>query len=204
MDTTERYGHTTGVIMRGRGRAEQWGDDSMGQSQNKSMSPEHIRYRLTFLQRMLPVLPVTLFAGLLQLCFWSHGGPIWPAVGPVVLPFAMLIFSRSSGITLTRSAAVVHNLSRRTILWADVRAIETEWVFGSRFVVIHEAGGRRTRLQAPATGFLSWDRAFEEKFHTIGNWWLDHRGPDWAPAPPRAARRAGAPSTGENPFAPPV
>lgn len=176
----------------------------MGQSQDKTVSPERIRYRLTLLQRVLPVLPVTLLGGLFQLLIWWEGGPAGPLIGLIVLAFAMPVFSRPFGITLTRPAAVVHNLSRRTIPWAGIQAIGTEWVFGARFVVIHEAGGRRTRLRAPVTGFFSWDRNFEEKLHTIGRWWLDHRGPDWAPSPPRAAWHGGSLAPGDNPFAPPA
>ncbi|MFJ4844629.1 MULTISPECIES: hypothetical protein [unclassified Streptomyces] len=176
----------------------------MKQLWDRTVPPVRIRYRLTPFQRVLPVLPVTVAAGLLGLWSWSHGVPVGQSFGPpVVLPIAMLVFSRPYGITLTPSAAVVHNLSRRTIPWADVQAIGTEWVFGARSVVIHEAGGRSTRLRAPLTGFLIRDRAFEEKFHTIGRWWLDHRGPDWAPAPPRAAWSGDAPAPGDNPFAPP-
>ncbi|MEU6343234.1 hypothetical protein ABZ883_20085 [Streptomyces sp. NPDC046977] len=176
----------------------------MKQLRDRTVPSRHIRYRLTPFQRVLPVLPVTVAAGLLGLWSWSHGEPAGQSFGPpAALPLAMLVFLRPYGITLTPSAAVVHNLSRRTIPWADVQAIGTEWVFGARFVVIHEAGGRRTRLRAPLTGFLSWDRAFEEKFRTLGTWWLDHRGPDWAPAPSRAAWSADGPAPGADPFAPP-
>ena len=47
--------------------------------------------------------------------------------------------------------------------------------FGSRTIVIYEFSGRRTRLRVPATGFLFWDRHFEEKYHAVGEWWLEHR-----------------------------
>jgi hypothetical protein len=78
---------------------------------------------------------------------------------------------------------VVHDLRRRTIRWADVQGIWVESSMGVRRVVICEAGGRLTRLRAPITGFMSQDAAFEEKFQAIGEWWLRHRGPDWAPLP---------------------
>jgi hypothetical protein len=83
-------------------------------------------------------------------------------------------------------------------------SVQIESLFGSRTVVIYEAGGRRTRLRAPITGFLSWDRRFEEKFHTIGRWWLDHRGPDGAPVPPPKAQWGGPPASDGNPYAPPA
>ncbi|MGW0824692.1 hypothetical protein [Streptomyces sp. NPDC002845] len=116
--------------------------------------------------------------------------PVRP-VGLVVLWIAVLVLGVLLpfyfGVTLTSSAAVVHGLRRRTILWSDVQAIQVESIMGTRTVVIHEAGGRRTRLRAPTTGFLAWDRRFEEKFHVIGRWWLDHRGTDWTPVPPPRA-----------------
>ncbi|MFJ5213826.1 hypothetical protein ACIP98_03870 [Streptomyces sp. NPDC088354] len=167
------------------------------------MPAERIRYRSTALQRVLPVLPVALVDALSHLWFWWNGGPAGAASGAVVLPLVVLIASHPFGVTLTPSGAVVHNLTRRTIAWADVQAIGTESVLGARFVVIQEAGGRHTRLRAPLTGFLSWDRAFDEKLATIGRWWLDHRGPHWAPAPPPPVWRSGPPSPSGDPFAPP-
>lgn len=121
----------------------------------------------------------------------------------VLLPL-LLITSRSFGVTLTPAAAVVHNFRRRPIQWSDVQAIQIESLLGSRTVVIYEAGGRSTRLRAPSTGFLSWDRGFEEKFHTIGRWWLDHRGPDWTPVPPPWMLRGGPPASTGGPYAPPA
>ncbi|MEU7382552.1 MULTISPECIES: hypothetical protein [unclassified Streptomyces] len=160
------------------------------QSQVTAIRPERVRYRLTRPQRLLPLLP-SMIAVAFQVSFWLDVG------GHVVVPglFAWgallllaVITSRFFGVTLTPSAAVVHNFRRRTIPWSNVQAIRIESFFGNRTVVIYEAGGRRTRLRAPITGFLNWDRGFEEKFHVIGRWWLEHRGPDWVPVPPPWAR----------------
>jgi hypothetical protein len=108
------------------------------------------------------------------------------------------------GVTLTESAAVVRNLRRRTIPWADIQSIQIESIMGTRTVVLYEANGRSTRLRAPSTGFLAWDRRFEEKFHVIGQWWLTHRGPDWTPAPPPRAWWNTPPNTPPNPVRDPV
>ncbi|MFE1886521.1 YdbT family protein [Streptomyces diastatochromogenes] len=179
----------------------------MEQSQVEAMPPERIRYRLTHLQRLLSLLPA-IAATAFQVLFWLDGGPSAPLFGSLlmwgVLWPVMLIISRPFGITLTPSAAIVHNLRRRTVPWLNVQAIQIESLFGSRTVVIYEAGGRRTRLRAPITGFLSWDRDFEEKFHTIGRWWLEHRGPDWAPVPPPGAQWGGSLASDGNPYAPPA
>ncbi|MEU6199934.1 hypothetical protein [Streptomyces sp. NPDC047061] len=153
------------------------------------MPAEQIRYRLTVLQRLLPMLPTIVIVMSSQVVFRLEGDPTGPLLVSAVvlcgvLPLLGLITSWSLGITLTPSAAVVHAFRRRTVPWSDVQAIRIEPLLGSRTVVIYEAGGRCTRLRAPSTGILSWDRDFEEKFHTIGRWWLDHRGPDWIPVPP--------------------
>ncbi|MER6533734.1 hypothetical protein ACWDE0_09275 [Streptomyces sp. 900105755] len=181
----------------------------MEESQVAATPPEHVRYRLTNLQRLLPVLPG--FAVVLpsQVLLWLEGGSRVSILVPGLLIWGVLlplvqITARRFGVTLTPTAAVVHNFRRRTIPWADVQAIRIESALGSRTVVIYEAGGRRTRLRAPATGFLSWDRGFEEKFHTIGGWWLRHRGPDWVPVPPPGVWWGGPPASHGNPYAPPV
>ncbi|MFJ4829468.1 hypothetical protein ACIP79_06015 [Streptomyces sp. NPDC088747] len=145
---------------------------------------------MTVRQRVLPVLPAVFgglaFAGLLGTDGTYSGGQVavaalWAAalVLGSLLPFRF-------GVTLTPSAAVVHNLRRRTIPWSDVQAIRVEPVLGTSTVVIYEVSGRRTRLRAPTTGFLAWDRGFDEKFDVLGRWRWDHRGPDWTPVPPPA------------------
>ncbi|MFE9446504.1 hypothetical protein ACFYO2_48300 [Streptomyces sp. NPDC006602] len=116
----------------------------------------------------------------------------------------LLILGQHFGVTLTESTAVVHSLRRRTIHWSNVQAIRVERLHGNQIVVIYEAGGRRTRLRAPITGFLCWDREFEEKFRTIGRWWLDHRGPDWTPALLPGAQWGAPPVPDGNPFASPT
>ncbi|WP_326608285.1 hypothetical protein OG930_44200 [Streptomyces sp. NBC_01799] len=118
--------------------------------------------------------------------------------------FVLLVLGQYFGVTLTESTAIVHNLRRRTIQWSNVQAIRVERVQGAQTIVIYEAGGRRTRLRAPITGFLSWDRGFEEKFRTIGRWWLDHRGPDWAPVLLPGAQWSGPLAPDGNPFASPT
>ncbi|WP_406434528.1 hypothetical protein [Streptomyces sp. NBC_01589] len=118
--------------------------------------------------------------------------------------FVLHVLGQYLGVTLTESTAIVHSLRRRTIQWSNVQAIRVERVQGTQTVVIYEAGGRRTRLRAPITGFLNWDRGFEEKFRTIGRWWLDHRGPDWTPVLLPGARWSSPVAPDESPFASPT
>jgi hypothetical protein len=171
------------------------------------MPPEYVRYRSTRLQRVPPALPLLVVMGT-HIWEWSAGAPSGAEVAEASGTWAALMFvlitARHFGVTLTQSTAIVHNLRRRSIQWADVQAIHIEPYCGTRTVVIYEVGGRRTRLRAPLTGFLSRDREFDEKFHTIGRWWLDHRGPDWAPVPRPEAWWSGPSAPNENPFAPPA
>ncbi|MEU3982227.1 hypothetical protein AB0F77_19350 [Streptomyces sp. NPDC026672] len=179
----------------------------MEQSQVAALPPERIRYRLTRLQRLSPALPSIVIVPTFQVLIWLDGGPFGPLLVPGLLVWGVLpvlITLAPFGVTLTPSVAIVHNLRRRTIPWSDVQAIQIEPFFGSRTVVIYEAGSRCTRLRAPITGFLSWDRSFEEKFHTIGRWWLEHRGPDWAPVAPPGVHWGGPPTSDGNPYAPPA
>ncbi|WP_406307207.1 hypothetical protein OHA61_39455 [Streptomyces sp. NBC_00885] len=174
--------------------------------------PERVRYGLSRFQRALPFLPFAVLGFVIEVIEvndWMRGEPF--SAGPanpfwvwIAMPLlAMIVFPRH-GVTLTPSAAVVHNLRRRTIPWSDVQGVHTESSMGVRAVVIYEATGRRTRLRAPITGVLCWDRGFEEKFHAIGRWWLAHRGADWAPVPPPWALRDGHSTSGGTPFAPPA
>lgn len=100
---------------------------------------------------------------------------------PIVLTVEFLYLSFGVGVTLTAETAIVHNLRRRKIRWPDVQLIRVERYMGNRTIVIYEAGGRRTRLRAPISGFLYWDRGFEQKHDVIEQWWLGHRGGDWSP-----------------------
>lgn len=177
----------------------------MGRVQAENAQPERIRFRLNPLQRALPLVGGFIGLGAAQLGIWAQDGSrpdpyLVPAVTAwAALLLLALVIPTRFGITLTPSAAIVHNLRRRTIPWADIQAIQIEPLLGSRTVVLHEASGRRTRLRAPITGPLSWDRRFEEKFHTIGQWWLAHRGPDWTPLPPPGAPWGGPTAPGGGP-----
>ncbi|KPI02346.1 hypothetical protein OK074_5347 [Actinobacteria bacterium OK074] len=182
----------------------------MESSPNKapaSPQAELLRYRVTATQRVLSVLPLLFINILFALQFWTVG----PATAelPPLATFcaAMLVLGvllpSYFGVNLTPSAAVVHNFRRRTIPWADIQGIQIESILGARTVVLYEANGRRTRLRAPTTGFLAWDPGFEEKFHVIGGWWLEHRGPNWTPVPPPWAWWNGSSAPGGNAFVPP-
>jgi hypothetical protein len=146
-----------------------------------------VKFRLTVLQRLMPLSSPLIGYFLAWAALWIAGGtsnvglnldfPAGALVGGLLVTFASPNFS----ITLSPRMAQVRNVRRRTIYWSDVQLIRIERRFGNRTIVIYEADGRQTRLRAPVTGFLLWDRRFEEKFHVIGQWWLDFRGPEWQP-----------------------
>ncbi|MFJ8996019.1 hypothetical protein ACIRQH_37140 [Streptomyces sp. NPDC102279] len=148
---------------------------------------EEIRFRLGTWQRLASMLPMAVPAGFGTVEHVGRPGfESWIQFLLIMLVLGVAVVSLTSlfGITLTPSAARVHNLRRRTIPWASVQSVRVEPIMGVRVVALYEADGRRTRLRAPTTGFLQWDRGFEEKFHVIGQWWLANRGSDWVPVPP--------------------
>lgn len=150
-----------------------------------------VEFSPTIRQGMSAALGGIVGVSAVQLYFWIADGLFLPGVtirfsGGLFLSSALggLIGKRRFGVVLTPWTAEVHNLRRRVIWWPDVEAIRVERVMFSRTVVIYEFGGRRTRLRAPITGFLFWDRRFEEKYHAIGRWWLEHRMIQPGPAGP--------------------
>lgn len=121
--------------------------------------------------------------------FATHIRLALPVTSVLILPLVFL--TRWFGVTLTPDEAIVHNLRRRRIAWRDIQTIQAERLFGNRIVVLYEASGRRTRLRAPLSGFLNWDRRFEEKFDAIGQRWSTHRGEAQVAAGPQNSGRAG-------------
>ncbi|WP_405949129.1 hypothetical protein OG588_24170 [Streptomyces prunicolor] len=158
-------------------------------------------------QRITPFLPTAVGTTVLFIASGTEFHPPGGLSGVVTFWVAVLVLGNilpsRFGITLTPSAAVVHNVRRRTIPWAEIQAIQVQSTAGIKSIVLHEANGRSTELRAPTTGFLSWDRHFNEKLHTIETWWQTHRGPDWTPIPPPPAWWNTPPTPDWNPFAPP-
>lgn len=145
-----------------------------------------VKFRLTILQRVMEAVGMLLGPALSFFVLWLAGDSInfvsnlhfLRDMSIIVLLFELA--PPNFSITLSPHMAQVRNLRRRTIYWSDVQAIRiVKKRLSNRTIVIYEANGRQTQLRAPVTGFLLWDRRFEEKFHVIGQWWLDFRGPEW-------------------------
>ena len=136
-----------------------------------------IRYNLTRFQRLPAFVGVAIVLGSWLATSFKLGNRA--ATSPLIVLFVieLLVLGALPGTTLTPYEAIVgQGLRRRRIPWDDVASIEIQNRLGNRVIAIYQTNGRRTRLRAPITGFLNWDKQFEEKFHVIGRWWLDHRG----------------------------
>ncbi|MEV0090124.1 hypothetical protein [Streptomyces sp. NPDC050738] len=144
---------------------------------------DSIRFRPTNQQILLPALILAaILASQSLLLLAPHGTGLLTTLRQILIPVlaAVLVLTVALnlwvGVTLTPSAILVHSFRRRVIPLSDIRGIDIKTTLGTRTVMITEVSGRRTRLQAPVAGGLAPDRRFEEKFHTIGQWWLAHRG----------------------------
>ena len=87
---------------------------------------------------------------------------------------------RYFGVVLTPTEAVVRNWRSRRIALSDVQAVTLEWYLGSRRLVIWTRQGR-VPLRAPVAPLGLLGGHLERSYHTIGQWWLAHRGPEWVP-----------------------
>ncbi|WP_328681788.1 hypothetical protein [Streptomyces sp. NBC_00343] len=163
----------------------------MDSSPSGRPSPAEVRIRMAVWQRITPFLPMAVITAVFYAAPGTDISPPGGVPGAVAFWIALLVLGNllpsRFGITLTPSAAVVRNVRRRTIPWSDIQAVQVQSSAGIKSIVLHEANGRSTELRAPTTGFLSWDRHFQDKLHTIETWWQTHRGPDWTPIPPPPA-----------------
>jgi hypothetical protein len=143
---------------------------------------EKVRIRLSLYTRFIPTL------GLIPLSttlFQSPGGhPYLVGLWGCVVISELLLIARF-GIDLTPTDAVVYNLRRRRIAWRQIQAVTQERYAGCRRVVLWTDTADRIELRAPSLDIIPLGRGrFERDFHTIGRWWLQHRGPDWQPVRP--------------------
>ena len=149
---------------------------------------------------------------LLPLLLWlivdgaTHGTQRW--AWATFLLVALINFGRVAGlpqITLTATEVIWHPLfRRRRVRWSQVHAITCESALLTRTVVLW-VDGRPIPIRTPTRWGPS-VRRFEERYHTVGRWWMAHRGPDWSPPQPPASSPDGAdpqrPALA-NPWAPP-
>lgn len=139
-----------------------------------------VRYRPSLGQQVpFLVLALLFVANVVLMSLTTHDWIPDPLFALLLLE--LIYLGRSVGVTLTPDEAIVHTFRRRRIPWRDVQCVQVERFMGSRVIIIYDARGRHFRLRAPMSGFLSRDKRFEEKFQTIGQWWLAHRGDDWTP-----------------------
>lgn len=147
----------------------------------KEDQPPVLKFRLTVGQRLSVLFGPLVGFGLGELIGWLIFGGLPPGEmlrGQLGVPVGWclgLLIGRNFGTDLTPEFIDVHGLRERRIPWNRIVGIHIEKTALGRRVVIYEYDGRRTRLRAPINAFLSWDKHFEEKFHTIERQWAAAR-----------------------------
>lgn len=86
------------------------------------------------------------------------------------------IIFRWQGVTLTPQGLHVRSLYPRVIAWPYIDSFRTSRLLGTTYLIVQETSGRRTRLRAPYTGLLAWDRDFDTKYQTLAAWHQALRG----------------------------
>jgi hypothetical protein len=144
-----------------------------------------VRIRSTFGQWLWLLATVTGAIALTQaglaFAFWgtpgvTEQGLLSVATFAVTWSVLSALLFRWQGVTLAPDALHVHNLQARTIRWGDIARVSNDRMLGTTYVILWEASGRSTRLRAPTTGPLAWDRDFQAKYQTITAWHQALRG----------------------------
>jgi hypothetical protein len=156
----------------------------MGELATLAPGTGSVRIRSTIGQWLWLLAAATVAIALTQagLALVFRGTPAAEQVFVSVATFAVVwsvlsaLLFRWQGVTLAQDGLHVHNLQARTIRWVDIASVSTDRMLGTTYVIVWEAPGRRTRLRAPTTGLLAWDRDFQAKYQTITAWHQALRG----------------------------
>lgn len=151
-------------------------------------------------------MPLLVGAAVFLLLWQLQGAQRDRLTGPMLaVAFAAeFVAFRWFGVTLTSTDAIVHNLRRRRVPWSAIQGVTQESVLGARRVLLWTSGSERIPLRAPTTFLGLGGKRFDEEFHAIGRWWLEHRGPGWAPDRREEGLQAAVgPASSGNPWAPP-
>ncbi len=147
------------------------------------MDADRVRFRATWVQLAWLLGAMTLVMVLSQLVIRTLLGPPTVTSGSpppaVVIGFFVVLLAgifRWQGVTVTRESLLVHNVGTRTIAWHDIESIRLRRVLATTTIVVTETSGVRTRLRAPTTGLLSWDRSFGAKYQVIRERYLASHG----------------------------
>jgi hypothetical protein len=136
-----------------------------------------IAFRPTLVQKLQYGLFVAVVVSAENVVISGVHGAFWP--GPLIFASmftASSLLPTTAGTVITEEVVTVRKFSRRTIRWCDVESVSRERRFGgARFVLLHETGGRKTRLQGLLSGPLAWDPAFDAKYETVTHWWAAAR-----------------------------
>ena len=135
-----------------------------------------LAYRPTLTQRLQLGLFVTVVVSAENAVVADGRGGLW--YGPLVFAAAFIVGSllpRPAGTVITRSTVAVRGFRRRRIAWSQVASITRRRRLGVTSIVLHEVGGRRTRLQGIGAGPFVRDPAFDAKYETVTHWWTAGR-----------------------------
>jgi hypothetical protein len=126
----------------------------------------------------------------------------------VVLPVMLVlvaVFSLMAPQTtdLTRTHLIRRwGRRRRAIAWDRVQGFTINYQLGSRVLKVISDDGNSMPLSAPSTSWFLGRAKFDAQHNLIGQWWVDHRGPNWQampvqpwgePPPPAPPRPSGVP-----------
>jgi hypothetical protein len=144
------------------------------------------------------VLPTVMTLNLRQ-----HHEP-YSAVLVVLMALTAVLVAVNQWIESTDLTAT-HLISRwgrrkQAIAWDRVQGFTVNNTLVSRVLKVISDDGKSKELWAPYTSFFIGRARFDAQHNLIGQWWIDHRGPDWRPMPVKAW---GDPRNGPSPFAVP-
>jgi hypothetical protein len=139
---------------------------------------KRVKFALTWSQRRAFVLSVLGFQALVWADVAFNEGR-YGGSGKTALVGLLLIGLAAAtwwvGTSLTKRGLVVHSVPTMVIPWDQVHEIEIECSLGIKTVVVHHGERRRTRLSAPTTGPLGYDKDFQDKVRVMRSFWAAHR-----------------------------
>jgi hypothetical protein len=142
-----------------------------------------VKLRTLWCYRIVGFIPLAIFM-VVYVVTLAHvlATPKWLVYEWLFIAFFILTAHSWFGVNLTETELVVNSFRRRHIPWANIQAITQERFLGGRRVVVWTDQNERIPLRIPIVDFTGIGSAnFERQYHVLGQWWLSHRGPWWAP-----------------------
>jgi hypothetical protein len=134
------------------------------------------------------VVPSSIISVNASMNLWDHGsgsGDLgWINAGVAILVAALVLWTAVfQGVTLTETEIVIRSVRTRRVPWSQIQGLDQRRQSGSGWLRLWLEDGKSVALPTPRIAWPARNRGtFERDFHLIGQWWLEHRGPDWRPA----------------------